>query len=42
MELLEADLPQGIANDWPRNEVNPATMCSGTTQGYSDYPAYQE
>ncbi len=42
MELLEADLPQRIVDDWPLNEVNPAIMYGGIAQGYSDYPAYQE
>ncbi len=40
--IANPDLPQRIANDWPLNEVNPATMYGGTAQGYSDYPAYQK
>lgn len=40
--IANPDLPKRIANDWPLNEVNPATMYGGTAEGYIDYPAYEE
>lgn len=40
--IANPDLPQRIANGWPLNIVDPATMYGGTAKGYSDYSAYQE
>lgn len=40
--IANPDLPKRIANGWPLNTVNPATMYGGTDEGYSDYPAYKE
>lgn len=40
--IANPDLPKRIANGWPLNEVDPATMYGGTAVGYSDYPAYSE
>ena len=40
--IANPDLPQRIANGWPLNTVDPATMYGGTAKGYSDYSAYQE
>ncbi|MEC5211275.1 N-ethylmaleimide reductase [Psychrobacter sp. PL15] len=39
--LANPDLPERIANNWPLNEADPATMYGGTDIGYSDYPYYQ-
>jgi N-ethylmaleimide reductase len=38
--IANPDLPQRIANGWPLNAVNPATMYGGGAQGFTDYPAY--
>ena len=40
--IANPDLPQRIANGWPLNPVDPATLYGGTAQGYTDYPAYAE
>ncbi len=40
--IANPDLPERIANHWPLNEVDPATMYGGTEIGYSDYPYYQK
>ena len=40
--IANPDLPQRIANGWPLNPVDPATMYGGTAQGYIDYPVYSE
>ena len=40
--IANPDLPERIANHWPINEADPATMYGGTAIGYSDYPRYQE
>lgn len=40
--IANPDLPERIANHWPLNEADPATMYGGTAIGYSDYPRYQE
>ena len=40
--IANPDLPERIANNWPLNEADPATMYGGTDVGYSDYPYYQE
>ncbi|MGV8918856.1 MAG: alkene reductase [Pseudomonas sp.] len=38
--IANPDLPARIANGWPLNPLNPATMYGGAEQGYTDYPAY--
>jgi len=40
--IANPDLPERIANGWPLNDVDPATMYGGTAQGYNDYPRYQK
>jgi N-ethylmaleimide reductase len=39
--IANPDLPERIANNWPLNEADPATMYGGTEVGYSDYPYYK-
>ncbi|MBD9396393.1 alkene reductase [Pseudomonas sp. PDM11] len=39
--IANPDLPARIANGWPLNKVDEASMYGGTHQGYTDYPAYQ-
>ncbi|MFT6927156.1 MAG: N-ethylmaleimide reductase [Psychromonas sp.] len=39
--IANPDLPERIANNWPLNEADPATMYGGTELGYSDYPYYK-
>ena len=39
--IANPDLPARIANNWPLNELDPASMYGGTEQGYIDYPRYQ-
>lgn len=39
--IANPDLPSRIRNEWPLNQVDPATMYGGTDQGYTDYPLYQ-
>jgi len=38
--IANPDLPARIANDWPLNALDAATMYGGAEQGYTDYPAY--
>lgn len=38
--IANPDLPARIANDWPMNPVNPATVYGGTGEGYVDYPLH--
>jgi N-ethylmaleimide reductase len=38
--IANPDLPQRIANGWPLNPVDPASMYGGTTVGYTDYPRF--
>jgi N-ethylmaleimide reductase len=38
--MANPDLPARIANDWPLNALNPATVYGGTAEGYTDYPVY--
>jgi N-ethylmaleimide reductase len=38
--IANPDLPARIANGWPLNPLDPATMYGGSSQGYTDYPAY--
>lgn len=40
--IANPDLPARIANDWPLNPINPATVYGGTAEGYVDYPVYAE
>ena len=40
--IANPDLPKRIANGWPLNPVDPATMYGGTAQGYTDYPVFEE
>lgn len=39
--IANPDLPERIANDWPLNPLDAASVYGGTDQGYIDYPAYQ-
>lgn len=39
--IANPDLPDRIANDWPLNPLDAASVYGGTDQGYIDYPAYQ-
>jgi N-ethylmaleimide reductase len=39
--IANPDLPERIANNWPLNEADPATMYGGSELGYSDYPYYK-
>ena len=38
--IANPDLPQRIANGWPLNALNPATLYGGGEQGFTDYPLY--
>ncbi|USX13402.1 alkene reductase [Oxalobacteraceae bacterium OTU3CAMAD1] len=38
--IANPDLPARIANNWPLNAVDPATMYGGAERGYTDYPAF--
>ena len=38
--IANPDLPERIANRWPWNELNPATLYGGAEEGYTDYPTY--
>lgn len=40
--IANPDLPARIANDWPLNPINPATVYGGNAEGYVDYPVYSE
>jgi len=40
--IANPDLPKRIANNWPLNPVDPATMYGGTDKGYTDYLTYQQ
>lgn len=40
--IANPDLPARIANGWPLNSVDPATVYGGTEQGLTDYPAYRD
>ncbi|MFO7704120.1 MAG: alkene reductase [Halopseudomonas sp.] len=39
--IANPDLPDRIANDWPLNPLDAASVYGGTDKGYIDYPAYQ-
>jgi N-ethylmaleimide reductase len=38
--IANPDLPKRIAQGWPLNAVDPATMYGGTDKGYTDYAPY--
>lgn len=38
--MANPDLPARIANNWPLNQLNPATVYGGGAEGYIDYPTY--
>ena len=40
--IANPDLPARIANGWPLNAVDAATMYGGSAAGYTDYPAYAD
>lgn len=40
--IANPDLPERIANNWPLNKADAATMYGGTEVGYSDYLFYQK
>ncbi len=40
--IANPDLPERIANGWPLNPVDAATLYGGGAQGYTDYPTYHE
>jgi N-ethylmaleimide reductase len=40
--IANPDLPQRLANDWPLNPVNTATLYGGAEQGFTDYPRHAE
>lgn len=40
--IANPDLPERIANGWPLNAVNMATLYGGAEQGLTDYPVYAE
>ena len=39
--IANPDLPERIAQGWPLNAVDSATMYGGTDKGYTDYPSYR-
>jgi len=39
--IANPDLPARLANGWPLNAVDAATMYGGTAKGYTDYPHYE-
>ncbi|ROP62039.1 2,4-dienoyl-CoA reductase-like NADH-dependent reductase (Old Yellow Enzyme family) [Enterobacter sp. BIGb0383] len=40
--IANPDLAERLANDWPLNEVNRATMYGGDETGYTDYPFWSD
>jgi N-ethylmaleimide reductase len=38
--IANPDLPKRIANGWPLNALNPATVYGGAEEGFTDYPEY--
>ena len=40
--IANPDLPERIANGWPLNPLDPATIYGGAEQGYTDYPVYAQ
>ncbi|MCB8874267.1 alkene reductase [Acidisoma silvae] len=40
--IANPDLPQRIANGWPLNAIEQATLYGGAEKGFTDYPVYSE
>lgn len=40
--IANPDLPARIANGWPLNPLDPATVYGGTEKGLTDYPSYSD
>lgn len=40
--IANPDLPERIANGWPLNPLDPATVYGGTEKGLTDYPTYSD
>ncbi|WP_246793830.1 alkene reductase [Burkholderia perseverans] len=40
--IANPDLPARIANGWPLNALNPATLYGGGEAGFTDYPVYAQ
>jgi N-ethylmaleimide reductase len=40
--IANPDLPERLANNWPLNAIDPATMYGGTEHGYTDYPVFSD
>ena len=38
--IANPDLPERLANGWPLNALDPASLYGGAEEGYTDYPAY--
>lgn len=38
--IANPDLPQRIANGWPLNKIDLATLYGGTEEGFTNYPVY--
>lgn len=38
--IANPDLPARIANGWPLNPLDPATLYGGAEKGFTDYPAF--
>lgn len=38
--IANPDLPQRVANGWPLNPLDPATVYGGAEKGLTDYPTY--
>ncbi|WOI11693.1 alkene reductase [Thalassospira lucentensis] len=39
--IANPDLPARIANNWPLNQLDPATLYGGAEKGFTDYPTYK-
>lgn len=40
--IANPDLPERIANGWPLNPLDPATVYGGAAKGLTDYPTYTD
>lgn len=40
--IANPDLPERLANGWPLNPLEPASLYGGAEAGYTDYPMYSE
>ena len=40
--IANPDLPERIANGWPLNPLDPATVYGGAEKGLTDYPTYSD